>query len=237
MILPLIWNYLYFCHENQKYNAMIKKKNLFGPFPALLILGAMMLYFTSCKEEPLPTPLIHLGDIPEEYLATVPYQNGDVVKMMHESSKLVINYRVERSRFHNMDEPVGEDYDYQVDFTHLKPDYPTFDMRITLTAEYKKYELEGEEAPKTGHIMLKESSTDIPFINTDATGCTVLDSLEVNGHIYYDVFKLDCRHYEFPPDYEIQAHSIYTSTCYYNYAKGIIGVELSNGEKYLLFEE
>ena len=216
---------------------MIKKKNLFGPFPALFILGALMLYFTACKQDPPATPLIHLGDIPEEYLATVPYQNGDVVKMMHESSRLVINYRVERSRFHNMDEPVGEDYDYQVDFTHLKPDYPTFDMRITLTAEYKKYELEGEEAPKTGHIMLKESSTDIPFINTDATGCTVLDSLEVNGHIYYDVFKLDCRHYEFPPDYEIQAHSIYTSTCYYNYAKGIIGVELSNGEKYWLYEE
>lgn len=237
MILPLIWNYLYFCHENQKYNAMIKKKNLFGPFPALFILGALMLYFTACKQDPPATPLIHLGDIPEEYLATVPYQDGDVVKMMHENSGLVINYRVERSRFHNMDEPMGEDYDYQVDYTNLKPDRSTFEMGITLTAEYKKYELEGEEAPKTGLIMLKDSSTNVPFITTDATGYTVLDSLEVNGKVYYDVFKLDCRHYEFPPDYEIQAHSIYASSCYYNYAKGIIGVELSNGEKYLLFEE
>lgn len=216
---------------------MFKKKNCIGPFPALLILGALMLYFTSCKEEPLPTPLIHLGDIPEEYLATVPYQDGDVVKMMHESSGLVINYRVGRSRFHHMDEPIGEDYDYQVDFTDLQPDYPIFDMRITLTAEYKKYELEGEEAPKTGLIMLKDSSTNVPFITTDATGYTVLDSLEVNGHVYYDVFKLDCRQYGFPPDYPIQADSIYASTCYYNYAKGIIGVELNNGEKYLLFEE
>lgn len=216
---------------------MIKKKNLFGPFPALFILGALMLYFTACKQDPPATPLIHLGDIPEEYLATVPYQDGDVVKMMHENSKLVINYRVSRSRFHNMSEPIGEDYDYQVDFTHLKPDYPTFDLGITLTAEYKKYELEDEEAPKTGLILLKESSTDIPFINTDATGFSVLDSLEVNGHVYYDVFKLDCEPYEFSPDYSVPTHSINTATCYYNYAKGFIGIELSNNEKYWLYEE
>ena len=215
---------------------MKNKKQFFRGITLPVILGVMVVLFASCKK-PLPTPLIYLGDIPDEYLATVPYRNGDVVKMMHESSRLVIDYRVERSRFHNMFEPTGEDYDYQVDFTHLKPDYPTFDMRITLTAEYKKYELEGEEAPKSGLIMLKGSSTGVPFINTDETGYAILDSLEVNGHMYYDVFKLDCRHYEFPPDYEIQAPQIYTSICYYNYAKGIIGVELSNNEKYWLYEE
>lgn len=216
---------------------MKSKKQFFRKTAESIVLGIMVVLFAACKEEPLPTPLIYLGDIPEEYLATVPYRNGDVVKMMHESSKLVINYRVSRSRFHNMSEPIGEDYDYQVDFTHLKPDYPTFDLGITLTAEYKKYELEDEEAPKTGLILLKESSTDIPFINTDATGFSVLDSLEVNGHVYYDVFKLDCEPYEFSPDYSVPTHSINTATCYYNYAKGFIGIELSNNEKYWLYEE
>lgn len=216
---------------------MKNKKQFFRKTAESIVLGIMVVLFTACRKEPRPTPIIYLGDIPEEYLATVPYQNGDVVKMMHESSRLVINYRVSRSRFHNMSEPTGEDYDYQVDFTHLKPDYPTFDLGITLTAEYKKYELEDEEAPKTGLILLKESSTDIPFINTDATGCTLLDSLEVNGHVYYDVFKLDCQHYEFPPDYSVPTHSIYAATCYYNYAKGFIGIELSNNEKYWLYEE
>ncbi len=215
---------------------MKSKRQFFRKTAESIVLGIMLVMFLACKKIP-PTPLIYLGDIPEEYLATVPYQNGDVVKMMHESSRLVINYRVSRNRFHNMSEPIGEDYDYQVDFTHLKPDYPTFDLGITLTAEYKKYELEGEEAPKTGLILLKGSDTYVPFINTDATGYTVLDSLEVNGQVYYDVFKLDCKHYEFPPDYSIPTHSIYAATCYYNYAKGFIGIELSNNEKYWLYEE
>ena len=221
---------------------MKNKENFFRKMAAPLILGVMVVLFTACKEELPKYQVIDLGDIPEEYLATVPYQNGDIVKMMHESSRLVINYRVVQECFYPLDNPSGWtsspiNYDYQVVYTELEPDYPTFKMGITLTAENKKYELEGVEAPKTGLIMLKGSDTYVPFINTDATGYTVLDSLEVNGHVYYDVFKLDCRHYEFPPDYPIQADSIYASTCYYNYAKGFIGVELSNGEKYLLFEE
>ena len=216
---------------------MKNKKQFFRGITLPVILGVMMMLLAACKQDPPATTIIFLGNISEEYLATVPYQNGDVVKMIHESSRLVVNYRVSRSSFHNMSKPVGEDYDFQVDFTQLIPDYPTFEMGITLTAEYKKYELEGEEAPKSGLIMLKGSSTGVPFINTDETGYAILDSLEVNGHMYYDVFKLDCRHYEFPPDYEIQAPQIYTSICYYNYAKGIIGVELSNNEKYWLYEE
>lgn len=202
-----------------------------------LVFAALMLHLTACRKEPRPTPLIYLEDIPEEYLATVPYHQGDTVKMIHESSRLVINYRVSRGSYHNMDEPIGEDYNYQIVYAELKPDYPTFNMRIVLTSEYKRYELEDEEAPKTGLILLKGSDTYVPFINTDATGYTVLDSLEVNGHVYYDVFKLDCKHYEFPPDYSIPTHSIYAATCYYNYAKGFIGIELSNNEKYWLYEE
>ena len=216
----------------------MNKNRLFGVLSVLLVLGTMMLHITACnKEESKPINVINLGKFPEEYLPTVPYCDGDVVRMMHESNRQIINYRVSRGRFSPLDDPSGWYgspivYDYQVYWTTLKPDYPTFEMQIFLSNGYMRYELEGMDASKTGYIVLANSDANVPFINTDATGYTKLDSLEVYGHTYYDVFKLDCD-----PVYTVTEGTIYAATCYYNYAKGFVGIEMSNGEKYWLYEE
>jgi hypothetical protein len=215
---------------------MKNKKQFFRKTAESIVLGIMVVLFAACTKEPSKTEIIRLEDIPEEYLATVPYRDGDVVKMMHESNRLIINYHVSRGHFSTLDEPSGwygsPVYDYQVYWTTLKPDYPTFEMEIFLSNEYMRYELEGLDASKTGYIVLANSDANVPFINTDATDYIMLDSLEVNGHVYYDVFKLDCD-----PDYTVTENDIYSATCYYNYAKGFIGIEMSNGEKYWLYEE
>ena len=215
---------------------MKSKRRFFKKMAVPAIVIVITVLFAACTKEPSITEVIRLGDFPEEYLATVPYREGDVVKMMHESNRLIINYRVSRGHFSPLDEPSGwygsPVYDYQVYWTTLKPDYPTFEMEIFLSNEYMRYEREGLDASKTGYIVLANSDANVPFINTNATGYTMLDSLEVNGHTYYDVFKLDCD-----PDYTVTEGTIYAVTCYYNYAKGFVGIEMSNGEKYWLYEE
>ncbi len=121
---------------------MKSKKQFFRKTAGTIVLGIMVMLFAACTKEPSKTEIIHLGDIPEEYLATVPYQNGDVVKMMHESHRQIINYHVSMGHFSSLDEPSGwygsPVYDYQVYWITLKPDYPTFEMELFLSNEYMR---------------------------------------------------------------------------------------------------
>lgn len=215
---------------------MKSKRQFFWKMAAPVMVVVMLVLFVACTKEQPKTEIIDLGDVPEVYLATVPYQDGDVVRMMRESDSLIINYRVSRYRFSSLGEPSGWEsspiiYDYQIDWTELTSDQSPYEMGIALTSEYRRYELEGVDAPKRGYIVLFESDTFVPFINTDASGYIVQDH-EINGHVYCDVFRLDCE-----PDYNVTEEDIYAVTCYYSYAKGFIGIEMSNGEKYWLFEE
>lgn len=215
---------------------MKSKRQFIRKMAAPVMVVVMLVLFVACTKEQPKTEIIDLGDIPEVYLPTVQYQDGDVVRMMRESDSLIINYRVSRYRFSSLDDPSGWDsspiiYDYQVDWTELTSDQFTYEMGIALTSEYRRYELEGVAAPKRGYISLFKSDTYVPFINTDASGY-IVQNHEINGHVYCDVFRLDCE-----PDYKVTEEDIYTVTCYYSYEKGFIGMEMSNGEKYWLFEE
>ena len=90
------------------------------------LFGTMLLLFTAC---PRSKPIyVDLGHIPEQYLATVPYQNGDVFKMQHESDRVVIDFTVSRHRQKERSEGYGPVparfqpspnyyYDYEVDIT------------------------------------------------------------------------------------------------------------------------
>lgn len=216
------------------------KQNRFKKVMVSVALISMMVLLTACPHR--KTEVVDLGTIPEEYLATVPYQNGDVVKMQHESDRLVIDFRVIRKRDYTPVESEGSKtslppsviYNYETDITQLVPDYPTFEIQIEFSNQYmqsEQYEEGYDIIPKQASLFTGTSTTSFPFIGTDATGYVVLDSIEVNGHVYYDVFKLKCDHYSVYED------PIYASICYYNYEKGIIGIEMSNNEKYWLYEE
>ena len=86
---------------------MRTKKRLLGKLTALSLFGAMFLLFTACPRSK-PT-YVDLGRIPEQYLATVPYQDGDVFRMQHEASKVIIEFEV--SRYRNKE--TGFDYVYR----------------------------------------------------------------------------------------------------------------------------
>ena len=121
-----------------KKQSFFKKKTLRkAVFPMVLV--AMSVLFTACpSKEPVH---IDLGRIPEQYLATVPYRNGDVFRMQHETSKVIIDFEVERHRHKTSSEGYGSlptrfepapdyYYEYEVDMTTCKPKYPVFDLSI-----------------------------------------------------------------------------------------------------------
>ena len=206
-----------------------------------IIFGAMMVLLTACPHSS-KTTYKDLGKIPEQYLATVPYQDGDVFRMQHESDRVVIDFTVSRHR----QKETGYDYiylekykpapnyyyDYEVDITKCTPNYPIFDVELSFSNLYMLYEEEGmaSEAEKQANLFAVGSAR-IPFIGEDHSNYNVADSLEINGRYYHDVFKLTADYYN------VEEGSIYAESYYYNYETGLLGVIMSNGEKYWYYEE
>lgn len=207
-----------------------------------MVLGAMTILLTACPGKEVQ--YVDLGKIPEQYLATVPYQNGDVFRMQHESDRVVIDFTVSRHRQKGSSEgygpvptrfqPAPDWYcEYEADITKCKPNYPIFDVSIEFSNQYMVYE--GEEGydayPKTAQLY-GVGVARIPLFGEDHSEYEVLDSLEINNRYYHDVFKLkaDGSYYE-------SKDLIHADTYYYNYENGLLGVIMSNGEKYWLYEE
>lgn len=205
-----------------------------------------VIVFTGCPGKE-PT-YIDLGTIPEKYLATVPYQDGDRFYLQHESDRNLICYHVSRHRVQTQgDNTFGFDYygakfkpapsvffDYEVDVTTCKPDYPLFDIDIRFSNAYVAdsvyYQGYDPLSPKCAQLSVQNLLyASLPFIGEPTSQATVLDSLEVNGHTYYDVFEFVNQGQDL--------QGIYAKSVYYNYKKGIIAIFMSNGEKYMLYEE
>ena len=222
-----------------KRNNMKTKKRIFKKLGTSVILVAMTVLFTACPRSK-PT-YIDLGRIPEQYLATVPYRNGDVFRMQHESDRTVIDFTVSRHR----QKETGYDwfiekykpapnyvYEYEADITKCTPNYPIFNVEIEFSNRYMAFEEEGQNYAKSATIFAVGSAR-LPFIGEDHSNYEMLDSRKVNGRYYYDVYKLKSE----LVDYYEEEGSIHADTYYYNYENGLLGVVMSNGEKYWLYEE
>ena len=137
---------------------MQTKKRFFRKVATPAVFGVILLLLTACpSKEPVH---IDLGRIPEQYLATVPYQNGDVFRMQHETSKVIIEFEVERHRHKTSSEGYGTVptrfepapdyyYEYEVDMTTCKPKYPVFDLSISLSNAYMLNEEEMQQLLNT----------------------------------------------------------------------------------------
>ena len=223
---------------------MNKMNRVFRIVSFPILFGAMLVLLTACPQHKEPI-YKDLGKIPEQYLATVPYQDGDVFRMQHEGDRVIIDFTVSRHR----QKETGYDYiylekykpapnyyyDYEVDITKCTPNYPVFDVEISFSNIYMMYEEEGmaSEAEKQANLFAVGSAW-IPFFGEDHSNYNVVDSLEINGRYYHDVFKLTAENSYY---YEEDENAIYAETYYYNYEKGLLGVIMSNGEKYWYYEE
>ena len=216
----------------------------------LLMAFVAVLGFTGCPgHEP---EYIDLGTIPEQYLATVPYQDGQVFYLQHESDRVLIPFKVMRYRTktqsddtYNFDnyynfyvsqektQPAPSVYfNYEIDVTTCKPDYPLFDIEIRFSNGYMAdsvYYQEYHGFHKYAQLACHHMYASIPFIGEPTGQFKVLDSLEVNGRVYHDVFEF--------PNENMDLEGICIQTLFYNYEKGVIAIMMSNGEKYMLYEE
>ena len=217
----------------------MKNRNLrFGTL--LVAMAAMMVLLTACPHSS-KTTYKDLGKIPEQYLATVPYQDGDVFRLQHESDRVIIDFTVSRHRqketgFDWFDEKYKPApnyiYEYETDITKCTPNYSIFNVEINFSNQYLAFEEEGLNYAKSATLFAVGSAR-IPFIGEDLSNYEILDSLKVNGHYYHNVFKLKSELI----DYYEEEGAIYAETYYYNYEKGLLGIIMSNGEKYWYYEE
>ena len=218
---------------------MKTKKRFFRKVTAPAVFGAMLLLLTACPSK--ESDYVDLGRIPEQYLATVPYRNGDVFRMQHERDRVVIDFNVSRHRqketgydylYEKLKPAPNYIYEYEADITKCTPNYPVFDVEISFSNAYMAYEEEGMQAWNKCASLFAVGNARIPFFGEDYSSYEMVDSLKVNGRYYHDVFKLkaDASYYE-------SEDSIRAETYYYNYEKGLIGVIMSNGEKYWIYED
>lgn len=227
---------------------MQTKKQILRKMVAPMLFGVMLMLFTACPRNSNPK-YVDLGRIPEQYLPTVPYQDGDVFRMQHESDRLIIDFSVSRHRH----KETGFDYiplekykpapnyyyDYELDVTTCTPNYPIFNVEISFSNAYMAFEEEQGYDPaydqpvaKTAQIYAMEG-TQFPLFGEDHSGYEMLDSLKINDRYYHDVFKLKTDNYY----YEENDEMIHTETIFYNYENGLLGILMSNGEKYWYYED
>lgn len=206
-----------------------------------------VVFFTGCpSKEP---DYVDLGNIPEQYLPTVPYEDGQTFYLQHESDRVVIPFHVSRRRvkaqgnnsygFDYYLDGQGEKYqpapsvyfEYEVDLTNCVPDYPIFDIDIRFSNSYLADSLYFHQhiGRKYAQLTSQHFYAAIPFFGDSTEFETMLDSLDINGHVYYDVFLYE--------NTGIDLQGIYIKRLYYNYAQGVLRIDMSNGEKYMLYEE
>lgn len=212
--------------------------------PILLILSGLFV-LTACPHKD-PT-IINLEPFEEKYRESVPYNDGDTFVLQHETNKTLIEFKVWRY-FQIDNEYEGETYyrydpciyyeNYQQDITECRTDYPLFDFKLQMNNEYRisasNDSIDDNPYAKILSIIAGNNFyTWLSFKGVTIGDYQVLDSMQVNGRTYHDVFELKNQSY----DYEYEGANDGIQLLYYNYEDGIVGVEMSNGEKFMRYEE
>lgn len=159
-------------------------------------------------------------DIPDSMYSKIPYLKGDKFQMKHSGGQIInftcdnVNSSYNRLEFCEWSCPDTLHYYQEFSYT-LTPDYPIGQIYIRISALIDDIYIsfsQGEFAIKTNHIP------DSSF----------LDTLIINNKIYTNVQKvgIDC----------LPSAQLFADSLYYNFQKGVLGIVMSDGEKYMLYE-
>ncbi len=199
---------------------------------AFALLFTILLLWTGCR--PTEYQTIDLGPLPEEILAKVPYQNGQVYKFEH-SGGHTVSFSTVRASEKNKSYPddlffcsnqVVTVYEYEVNTTVMEADYPIFNISLNLSNETDStYRLSARIGSASFMIPLQAADTAFwPPV-------TIADSLQIGSKYYKEVFKLkDYDSYWYTKD------SIRVDSLFYNYDQGILLIKMTNQEYYAIQE-
>lgn len=183
----------------------------------------LTIVFTACPSN-YEVEHIYLDDLTEDVRAKIPYQQGDVVKLLHENNRTTINFtasrelinETENEGFYNHTKVIH----YQYDIVKLTPDYPLFDINLSL-CNYSQYG--DEEYEIMPHISMGNETFRLD------SHCIMVDTLTLNDKEYYSVMKA----YITPDDSSTTSFD----TLFYNYEYGILQIKMKNGETYTYIDE
>jgi hypothetical protein len=195
----------------------------------LLLLSSFLFLLTACPICREETVEKDLGELPENILDLVPYQDEETYHLIHSAGQ-VINYSSTR-----------ETTDYQYFCEHcckytyitdrntatMTPDYPIFTIKteIGCTGEDKLGQISYYIYLELVDLAYSYIPTSLDTFHEDI----LVDSLVQDGVIYQNVYKLKLNNYNTSGD--ITADSLY-----YNYEKGIIKIKMTNDETYKIQE-
>lgn len=185
----------------------------------LIAFSTVLLY--GCP--PCDPVVVDFGPLPESALALVPYVNGQTYRFRH-SEGLVINYtalRETRPEIH-ASRTCDFEHRFEMNSTKLTPDYPVYTFMLEVSN------------PDSSHIdfdiWFRNSSFTIPSGSEFSHPLTYFDSVLIDDRYYYEVFRLRNQGYHFYTD------TLATDSIYYNYEYGILQINMTNGERFTIFE-
>lgn len=199
---------------------------------SFIALTVLLFTLTSC---PGPDNIenVDLGNIPEQYFSTVPYADGDTFVLRHETTKALITYSVKRERFDEIYRFYNDEDDrfyniiYQVDNTVCSPDRPVFAINLSYSNSF----LSDLSDDTYAYLSCSRFVSCLPVIGLPcAYTPTLLSSVTIDERTYNDVFVLSNNYHD---DY----YMIAPVQVLYSYEKGVIAIQMSNGEKYVLYED
>lgn len=185
------------------------------------ILLAFLLY--GCP--PCDPVVLDNGPLPDSILALVPYSNGNIYRLRHSNGQL-INYTSQR--FSNKEimecHPCCDyTFSYETNITRLTPDYPVFNISITLSnADTIQYEFTCFIGTYFLNIPVGRSQTG-EFYHFS-------DSVLIGETYYYDVFRIKPSNNYLWNDY------IKVDSVYYNSTSGILLIKMSNEEYFSIVD-
>lgn len=185
------------------------------------LIAAILLipFLISCKPEPMDCITKDEGPVNDSLLVFIPYQDNNTYQFRHSAGE-VINFQCSRETktyVSPCEEGMNIETIYQKNNTLLSPDYPLFDIKFSISSYTGS---NGDIKAGVGN-----SGFDIPITPQVTWYYGFLDSLELNGTTYYDVFRLRSRG-------QTGDSQLYADSIYYNYSKGIIKIIMTNDEYY-----
>ncbi len=193
----------------------------------VIYLVILQFLLVACPNCPEPEH-IDVGEIPEEILNLVPYQDGESYNFIHSEGQVILfsTQRNTEEEYFSCENYCCETiYEYDLNTTRLTPNYTLFPIKIIISTN------NFQETPTAYYLNLKIGTgyVQIPQSTENNYNGTFVASININNIDYTNVYKLKASTYE-------TATGIKIDSVYYNYQKGILKILMDNEEYYEIQE-
>ncbi|HKK62693.1 MAG TPA: hypothetical protein VJ951_09040 [Bacteroidales bacterium] len=187
----------------------------------ILLISVILFGCRPCEPE-----TYNMGEISDEALLSVPYTINDKPVLKHSNGQ-EISFSIDRITKDKTEYLCGhrccDMLLYQENVTTMLPDKKLIKPVFHISNFDSTY--------VSISVQINRSSFNIPAKRAQMNDIAFVDSMTIEGNMYYNVFKLG-----YIEHYIDSENPIFIDSLYYNYNKGILKISLSNNEFYALAE-